>query len=1578
MSKSYRIKTKPGEDDGYLKVNLDLNQNYDFLEILSLKISQNEEYQGFCADYGVIAGRIDINNGFGVPNVKVSIFVPIEESDLDNPVISSLYPYTSPADNEKNDRGIRYNLLPNKQQNFDHTPVGTFPSKREMLDNKTTLEIYEKYYKYTTTTNEAGDFILFGVPVGEHTLHYDMDVSDIGFISARPYELISQGYSEDLFDSRFKFKSSNNLNNLTQVFSENVSVEVLPYWCDSLKVGNTIGIVRKDISIDLELIPTAIFTGSIFSDDEKDSLNKNCRPDRDMGKMDEVITNSGKIEAIRRTTDGTIESYEIKGDSIDDNGNWSIQIPMNLRKVVTDEFGNLIPSPDGIKGIATESDMRFRISMDASDTDKRLRQRVKFLVPNMTGNYNFGPLSYEDLRTTDKWVKNEQLSTITVGTPYENDLTNQYNYIEEFFTFRWKKVYTVKQYIGRYQKSQNDETRGFIGIKDIVNGAGVNKFPSNRMDTSIHPIYTILCVILSLFGLLVGVINGIIQFINGLITSLCNVRIPFGIESTSAKKARIKVKYRIYKPNNDNDGWDQGSNNNSNWSNKLDMDYVSDGDFDINSTGLNLSPSDLDVYFNSPYTSGTVNGGYGNFTSLNGWAALNTTDFSGSGQVVGNIPGRFPTGGDSPNCSTQNCFCPKGAPYGSSGRWCYNYGSCYNFDQGTTSTLGGACRKWKFDDSNMGNSITSADKQTDDTLKQECKDDPDRIYFLGRCWGLKYTCLISKLLCKKCNGYCPDGNEGCNTGTVTGSEQCCDDGKCCIKIPLIGLKCAEEEITIKPSIIPNGFAGGACNATYIRPFSCYTCGGIQTPVIKDWVSCVLEPVATFLKMLKFDFYNDWVGGSLYFPLIKRKYKVRTSKKKFGQIKKDKFCHYNCRSRVYNDPPNYQGNEVYTQHRIKLKLISTSYAPVTINVNGCNINIEGDIVTEYYGETNTTQNQNLNSAARSLTLKGYNSSDEKCQVRFDNYSSLDQTLGNGTFAGLQVFTEERESASVFGEPNYVKTEDAFGQETWENQGGYGMHKNICDPTRLIERKEYFKTSLDCTNKAPTGAVPEGELDGGDDPIPTYVSSETYDKDEVVEYNGDYYKSLEDDNQGNTPSSSSSKWELLDLSSNAPCLVVCPTLPNDLSTSYLSECCQSTCGSNSVAGCNAFCPCGQLDGVANYNGMVLEHGLVKWYDNELYYASIVPKGDTTFNTSEYKGNLLLPTTIMELGSTSYCDIDDVPFIMDKLQPTTFQVSTESIKYKTSVINSSSDPLQYELEYGDDKNGGLNLRAYVDFSCIATTCVNTLASVNQSQIGVDLLDKNDLDIEIGNCFLRFEHEPEVREYFCRRFSGYKNNDLDVHYVSPSTNQFDNNYQTYSPLTLVDDPAKEYKVISDGQSNFIPSTYNDGDSFIPGDACGYGSGNNTDYFYGIAAGQTSTLINFPNSNNTINFGDGNTVIDDVDDNINSNPNVNGIRYNRSQTPYYLYFGLIPGKTALHKTVGKFFADKINVVTLQGLTNTDDDANSNTQNRNNIRKTVENPFSIYKTCLGEQLIPNPLENDEVPLDTSIDGDATSQNTFAG
>jgi hypothetical protein len=171
-----------------------------------------------------------------------------------------------------------------------------------------------------------------------------------------------------------------------------------------------------------------------------------------MGKLNEVITGPGNIEAIRRTVDGNIETFEFNNNTIDDNGNWSVLVPMNIRKVVTDEFGNLVPSPDGIKGISTEGDYRFRITMDATSNDKRLRERAKYLVPNTNNNFNFDEYSTKELKKQRPFTLNEQLSTITDGTQYSEDITNQYNYLEEFFPFRWKKVYTVKQYIGRMQK----------------------------------------------------------------------------------------------------------------------------------------------------------------------------------------------------------------------------------------------------------------------------------------------------------------------------------------------------------------------------------------------------------------------------------------------------------------------------------------------------------------------------------------------------------------------------------------------------------------------------------------------------------------------------------------------------------------------------------------------------------------------------------------------------------------------------------------------------------------------------------------------------------------------------------------------------------------------------------------------------------------------------------------------------------------------------------------------------------------------------------------------------------------------
>ena len=122
MSKSYRLRTKPGVDQN---IRININQDFDFLEILSLKLRQEDVYTRFCADYGVVVGRVVANGGFGIPNANVSIFVPLTDIDENDPVISTLYPYKFLE--QKNEDGYRYNLLPYVSEYNGHTPTGTFP-----------------------------------------------------------------------------------------------------------------------------------------------------------------------------------------------------------------------------------------------------------------------------------------------------------------------------------------------------------------------------------------------------------------------------------------------------------------------------------------------------------------------------------------------------------------------------------------------------------------------------------------------------------------------------------------------------------------------------------------------------------------------------------------------------------------------------------------------------------------------------------------------------------------------------------------------------------------------------------------------------------------------------------------------------------------------------------------------------------------------------------------------------------------------------------------------------------------------------------------------------------------------------------------------------------------------------------------------------------------------------------------------------------------------------------------------------------------------------------------------------------
>ena len=128
---------------------------------------------------------------YGVPNVRVSVFVPLTQEDAQNEIISTLYPYTSITD--VNEDGYRYNLLPYEASHTGHIPTGTFPSRNDVLSNPAVIEVYDKYYKFTVKTNGSGDYMILGVPIGNHTLVMDCDLSDIGPFSQSPQDLIRMG-----------------------------------------------------------------------------------------------------------------------------------------------------------------------------------------------------------------------------------------------------------------------------------------------------------------------------------------------------------------------------------------------------------------------------------------------------------------------------------------------------------------------------------------------------------------------------------------------------------------------------------------------------------------------------------------------------------------------------------------------------------------------------------------------------------------------------------------------------------------------------------------------------------------------------------------------------------------------------------------------------------------------------------------------------------------------------------------------------------------------------------------------------------------------------------------------------------------------------------------------------------------------------------------------------------------------------------------------------------------------------------------------------------------------------------------
>ncbi|MFW6219477.1 MAG: hypothetical protein ACOC33_01285 [bacterium] len=461
-NQSIRIRAIPdgSENDKYLKIKLE--QNFDYLEVLSLKISQTDVLNFFNADYGVVVGRVIANGGVGVPNAKISIFIPLDEEDEDNSDVVSIYPYKSP--NDTNIDGTRYNLLPRVKtydpysgfednQNINTfrpvVPVGTFPTKHEILTNPTYRYVYKKYYKYTTVTNNSGDYMLFGVPVGVQTIHMSVDITNIGKYSMTPATMISAlGYSPNLFDGN-RIIPSNDLDELPNVQTQETSIDVRPFWGDSENFE--IGVTRQDFKLRGKLVASTIVFGSFMtmgSSAAWGNPDNGERGDLGLHQITDNRTININVESNRvgNSLNTRILYYppNISDQEIDDdinndennidintdillldeseyesylnNGNFAYVIPCNRNKVITDEFGNErsveFDNPNGIfsefRGmfLIEHEDLDLTLSFDnkylQGETPKPAR--VKMKIPQETDALD----SSDDLETL-RWIKKSQI-----------------------------------------------------------------------------------------------------------------------------------------------------------------------------------------------------------------------------------------------------------------------------------------------------------------------------------------------------------------------------------------------------------------------------------------------------------------------------------------------------------------------------------------------------------------------------------------------------------------------------------------------------------------------------------------------------------------------------------------------------------------------------------------------------------------------------------------------------------------------------------------------------------------------------------------------------------------------------------------------------------------------------------------------------------------------------------------------------------------------------------------------------------------------------------------------------------------
>jgi hypothetical protein len=486
--KSLRVRTNIG--DTYLSVNLD--QTYESLDILSLKIYQRDVYRLFDADYSIIVGRVTAQD-IGIPNCRISVFVPTNEDTIIGPTqlddikkieAATIYPFKTVFD--KDGYGKIYNLLPRYSRNrglngfsanefgigsTPKTPVGTFPEKEEILTNETLAYVYDKYYKYSTITNESGDYILVVPSNRTYTVNMSCDITDIGRFSTTAALLKAEGGFPDNYFSEdgLTVNPEIPLERLPNIDIQNQTIYVKPLWSQNPDNGN-VGINRLDFKLQKKIQPYVTVIGNYFTQNpdhrwENNQDNDGGRTDPNHIKIPSHLKGSLELQIFtlkntvsesdaellnNLTTITTLNNYDINSDILlldnskyqfyQNDGNAIITINCNRNKVITNEFGEIISvADDNEAGAFTSFRGYFWVENTerVSNPDSQTRgAKIKLRVPlrEKDNRYYIGSSNYEDVWRHYKfdygeiygWTQKNEVRNNSIG-PADERLENQTN-----------------------------------------------------------------------------------------------------------------------------------------------------------------------------------------------------------------------------------------------------------------------------------------------------------------------------------------------------------------------------------------------------------------------------------------------------------------------------------------------------------------------------------------------------------------------------------------------------------------------------------------------------------------------------------------------------------------------------------------------------------------------------------------------------------------------------------------------------------------------------------------------------------------------------------------------------------------------------------------------------------------------------------------------------------------------------------------------------------------------------------------------------------------------------------------------